>query len=412
MNFLSGSLLLYAASLATALGVAARRGMPLFSNFSVYFAFSLLYVASPLVNHLLPTFLSEWSPAYANGVMERYILVSALCNFSFLAVYTRSRDRSFSKPAFLSYPGKDLAFPVLAVMTGLGVVVVLLGAKYPYGHPRPEMVHSLISNLTVLASGTFMLCMFTVRGWKLAAAFLVMTACMMVEHSRWAFISAFLALAFYLDDQGRLSLRVKIFSLLAVSVLLSSVALFRVGRFEWGVLAEPFFVEGVMGSYPALQSMALVSKGFSSFSYFADYVVDPVVYMVPRAVFHALDLQKDAIGILPSLLSRAQPLLDLPFAPRGGFHYIAQANMALPYFGPVAVAALLAKLTAYIENKRASSPLMFVLYYLYSAGFFFVFLKTIFALTIKYFVTLSAPTGIFALLTARKARFRLGTVEP
>lgn len=412
MTFLFASLAFYTASLISAICFLIKRRFSLFSNYSLFFFLSTLYVVSPAVNHLFPTFLSEWAPVYGAGVIERYIVLSALCNFVFLWVYCRNARRPGHKKVFLEAPGYAISRSAFISVLLLGSSVIFLGAKYPYGQSRPEMIHSLISNLSVLTSGASILCLFILRDWKIAAVFGVVTLCMLVECSRWAFISALIALLFYLDDQERLPLRVKIASILVASLLLSSVALYRLGGGQPDLLAAPFFVEGVMGSYPAVQSVVLISKGFSSFSYFSDYIVDPIVYLVPRFIFRLLDLQKDAIGLFPSLIAHAQGLLPLPFAPRGGFHYIAQANLAVPYAGPLIVTALLAWITAYIENRRTISVYMFIFYYLFSAGFFFVFIKTIFALTVKYFITLSIPTAFFVFLMFKQRGLQLRRERP
>ena len=398
MTSTSINLFLYFLSLVFGVYIFRLRKVTLFSNYAIFLFFSILYTIAPVLNHLFNTFLSSWAVIYSGGIIEKYLLLSSLCNFCFFGVYAfvKIPGNPVGLQLFPSGSAPAVIFPILLV---LGTAVIFLGIKYPYGQPRPEMIHSVISNLTVLLSGVFVLYLFVGRGWKVAAGFGLLLACMLVERSRWAFVSALIALFFYFDDQGRVTARVKVFSLLFLPVLLSAVALYRVGQFSFETLWAPFLVEGVMGSYPAVQSVELVSKGFNSFSYFLDYVVDPLVYMVPRVLFYILDVQKDAVGIFPAMIAKGQPLLTMPFAPRGGFHYIAQAHLSIPYVGPLLITSMLALLTGLVENRRGKSIPFLMFYYLFSAGFFFVFIKTIFALTVKYFLTFSLPTGVFLLFS-------------
>ncbi len=124
---------------------------------------------------------------------------------------------------------------------------------------------------------------------------------------------------------------------------------------------------------------------------FADYFVDPVLYTLPRTLFLSENVDKETVGLFPAFIAEHQQYLDEKYAPLGGFFYTAQASSALPFVGPLFITFLFAVITISVENKRNRSGWWQLIYYLYSAGFVFVFIKTRFDTTINYYITLSVP---------------------
>jgi hypothetical protein len=105
---------------------------------------------------------------------------------------------------------------------------------------------------------------------------------------------------------------------------------------------------------------------------------------VDKEVFNIYGMQKASI----------QHCLTEEFAPVGGFHYIAQASSAIPFIGPIIITALFALTSIYVDKKKNLNRFYNILYYTYIGGFSFVFIKTIFNQTLKYYLTLAIPAFI------------------
>ena len=224
--------------------------------------------------------------------------------------------------------------------------------------------------------------------------FLLSLVLMLVEKSRWYFFSVLIATTIYLVKERIVRTRFIVIGVIVITFLMSYVGLYRMGRgtCDFIALTQPFFVEGDCGIYMILQIYDLVySKSLKYCIFFADYFIDPVIYMVPRIVFVFLGLEKDSSTLFAKFVADHQAFLAEPYAPGGGFHYIAQASSTLPFIGPIIVTYCFARICVYFENNSTNGLKGKFYYYIFTAGFCFVFIKTQFHQTIKYGLTLFLP---------------------
>ena len=143
------------------------------------------------------------------------------------------------------------------------------------------------------------------------------------------------------------------------------------------------------GSYMCLQAYDLIlNRDVMSPMWGVNYLIDPVVFLLPRAFFVALDLEKDFATVFGSWQQVANPFLEENFAPYGGFFFVAEAFIALPFLGPIFIAGVLGAVTARFERKAEDGRWERFRYMLFISGFFIVFIKHHFSgATHFYFVT-------------------------
>jgi len=410
--------------------VFLAKRIPLASNFTIYSFFALLYSLFPALvfADAVPYYWTTWTTlSDSELVVATHLGITAACNMAFGSVFLFGLRRYatpsaplFDRPHCSS--GCVLVFVVYIVFC---VAMTYLGSVFTYGTGavKNELVHSLMSNGKVLLSALYIL--FIVRfgfSWLTVVMLGGYVVLMLVEHSRWYFITVLVTTLVYLQNRGKVSNFKVILSVLGAAALLSYVALIRVedqmganldiSIQSWDdvlvlleALLAPFYGEGVFGSYMALQTYDLFWSGQPAFyTFFLDYIVDPLVYLIPRILYVAVDVYKDDVGIFSYFISSNQPYLDEQYAPLGGFQYLAQAMSAVPFVGPVLITLAFAGAAVWFENRRRRSPLLELHYYLFTAGFGFVFLKTMFHVTVKYYLTLMIPVLILNALLNQLGR--------
>ena len=396
---ISASVTLLAVSLVFMLCVQARKHMPLASNYSIFIFFSLLYSVFPILTYygIEPkVWFFHGSLNESELLVSTQIIIMSACNVVFASVFWAKHQRTDVQPVFLpSVDKKHVRDVVFLGYTVACLVLAVLGHKYNYTSGRGELIHSFISNAKVLLASSYIVFMVVYGfGYRLTLMFLGFLLLTLVEQSRWYFISILVATILYAQHSRALNGKKVAVVGIIFAAILAYIGLYRCGVSlqHFSLLLNPFFMEGDFGSYVVLQTYDLVYSGAATFyTLFSDYLVDPILYLIPRIFFMGLGIDKDSVGMLATFVSVHQPYLHELYAPLGGFHYIAQASSAVPFLGPVIVTYAFALLTVAVENRRRRSIVAELTYYLYSAGFMFVFIKTKFDLTVKYYLTLAIP---------------------
>lgn len=429
-------------SFLTLLFVLIKKKINIVSNYTVYIFFSILYSVFPTL-----TFLGiepqVWFRHYTlNGseiLISTQIAIMSLCNVVFAhTFYTRYKKSYLVLPNLTQSLKKDSYKNVIFITyTTLCVLLLYFGYKYSYTSGRGEVIHSIISNAKTILASVYIYFLVRYRlNYRLLIMFLSYLLLLFVEQSRWYFVSVLVASLFYIQNVkevkqtliaetrsytvlidkvklGKLDIIQLVAILVIFSTVLSYVGLARssVEVKDFLIFLNPFYIEGDYGSYMILQTYDLIYKGGIEFyTLFLDYLIDPVIYLLPRFLFIVLGLEKDKVGIFSFFVSFHEHYLTETYSPVGGFHYIAQASSAFPFLGPLLVTYIFAVITVRVENSlhKNSSKLNELNYYLYSAGFAFVFIKTLFHQTIKYYLTLAIPAYILFYLLKTSSKRKAG----
>jgi hypothetical protein len=326
-------------------------------------------------------------------VYTQLALIS-LCNYIFAVTYLLLLDSKLlhNLPKIKYVKGEYLFFYIYCVVL---IFMGFLGVKFSYTAEKTGIIHSLISNFKTIMAGFYIAYLLSYGfNKKTFVMFAMFFTVLILEGSRWYFISVlFVTMAFIQDNY-----KIKNYKLIVPGFLfglvLSFVGLNRVNvKIEdFSIFLSPFYIEGTYGSYMLLQTYEAIHGNYTSFyTLFTDYIFDPIIYLLPRVFFILLGVDKDNVGIFAYYVSCIQDKLSDTYAPVGGFYYLAQASSALPYSGPLIITFLYAYISVKIENNSKINQSRMNFYYIYLAGFSFVFIKTIFHQTIKYFLTILIP---------------------
>lgn len=393
------SVILLTISFAFLLIIFFKKKILLASNYMVYVFFSGLYSIFPILTFygIEPKiWFVHYSLNESELLVAIQIFIISLCNAIFAFVFYFNYKNFYNKQDMSlvhdNFIGQNLLFAGYLIIC---LVLLYFGYTYSYTSGRGEMVHSTISNAKVILASIYIFYMVRYGvGYQLFIMFFGFLGLLFVEQSRWYFASILVGTFFYLQNKGKLTNKKMVLIGGVFLVILSYIGLTRsnVEITDFIILLNPFYIEGDYGSYMILQTYDLIFRGLISFyTLFSDYFVDPFLYLIPRFLFINFDTNKDSIGIFQYFVSSHQQYLDEVYAPVGGFHYIAQASSAFPFFGPLIITYFFARITIGIESAIYKSKFHELTYYLYSAGFAFVFIKTMFQQTIKYYLTLAIP---------------------
>lgn len=384
-----------------------------------------MYVVFPVLTSygIYPSaYYVQYSLSGDHGLVWALVLTSASCNLAFGLGYMcfsrKGPHQAHSPPRLPVDPAPLLSRSISVGFLTLFLGLIIIGWFFPYARARPEAIHSIMSTGKVVLCSLYIV-RLTMIGFDRStkAMFALQALLMVIEGSRWYFLSAVVATVLHMEatTPGGIP-RKKVFMFgAALGISLSVIGLLRVGsRVSLDRIASPFFIEGNYGSYMVLQSFDLLrSHSIHWITCFSDYVVDPLIYLVPRPIYWLMGINKDEIGIYQFWVSAHRHLLTENYAPVGGFNYMAQATNALPFVGPPIMAFALATVTLLVEARRFISSLHWLHYYIFSAGFMFVFIKTLFHQTCKYYVTLVIPALIlYWIISRHRARFTEITKNP
>jgi len=177
-------------------------------------------------------------------------------------------------------------------------------------------------------------------------------------------------------------------------VILSIIAIYRNGVSISPVnMLYPFYNEGIFGSYCALQSLEIVEKYDYNIATNLILIVSPIhdiiVKLIPNIYFEIFNSHKQDFYLLGQFLSENINLGNISEAwtPMGGFFYIAESNLMIPYVGPVIFTVLLFFIIRKI-NSMKNQVIKIILYsnlFLYIKASIFIATKYIIFLLIAYY---------------------------
>jgi hypothetical protein len=385
-----------------------KRKIPAVSNYSIFLFFSVLYSFFPMLvaNNIYPQkYYIPYELSFSFEHVAFHLFLNAICLLIFIWQYRHFKaTRSFiSFKAYLRNEGSSFIFCLLFLL-----LTVYMGMKIGYVDNQTSLDRSLMSNMKTLAVGTYVGYLI-IYGFNIRTRFLlILIFCLLVvESSRWYVTSAFLATAIHMSNKKVINLYK--FSLFAFSFLLlySWIVIHRAGLpFDSDLILSPYFIEGTYGSYMNLQFIdLLINDRLQWLSLFSNYIFDPILYLIPRFFAELLDINKETLGFLGAFIVAHSEYLDNNWAPVGGFYYLAEASVAFPIFGPIIVTWAFSKLTFSLDSKSIDNFKNRFFVIMVSSGFVFVFIKTYFAQTVKYFLTYSIGF-IFVYLISRLKSYK------
>lgn len=420
---------------------AIRRNVPIFSPFYIFAFFCVLYSVFPLLasNGVHPSYVWLLSLSKRTDLIDIHLLNVSLALLSFSICYTRVLKNTYRRiniiqataklkkthePYYQRNDKNHLSFVELWLF-GFGLMLLLvsgvLGSMYPWGiidedANRPELVNSLLAHIKILASTIFVY-FFTRFGFclKTLLFLLAFAVAVMLEGSRTSLVAIVIAVLLILARAQNFSFKKSLGIFLAAGlgfIFFVFVALFRLNLdvrslniFE---TTFPLFIEGMYGSYMCLQAYELISiRGAMQPTWGLQYFIDPIIFLVPRFLFVTMGLNKDQSTISGNWETKANQFLAEDYAPYGGFFFIADAFVALPYLGPAIVAGAFGILTAYFEKRALQGFMGKYIYMNFLVGFFTVFIKHKISGSSHFLiVTILAAALVFAVAYKRQIVLR------
>jgi len=177
-------------------------------------------------------------------------------------------------------------------------------------------------------------------------------------------------------------------------IILSIIAIYRNGVSITPIdMLYPFYNEGIFGSYCVLQSLQIIQN--YEYNIFTNiYLIlapfhDLIIKLVPNFYFEIFNTNKQYLYWLGQFLSNMQNngYLSEQWTPMGGFFYIAEYNLMIPYIGPIVFIIILYFLIKKI-NKLKNEVIKVILYsnlFLLIKAELYIAMKYILFLLIAYY---------------------------
>jgi hypothetical protein len=177
-------------------------------------------------------------------------------------------------------------------------------------------------------------------------------------------------------------------------LILSIIAIYRNGvSISLVNMLYPFYNEGIFGSYCALQSLAIVENYdyniFTNLMLIISPINDILLKLIPNIYFEIFNSNKQDFYLFGKFIGENIQLGNITEAwtPMGGFFYIAESNLMIPYIGPVIFTVLLFFFIRKINLMK--NPVLKVLLYsnlfLYIKANIFIATKYVIFLLIAYY---------------------------
>ena len=172
-------------------------------------------------------------------------------------------------------------------------------------------------------------------------------------------------------------------------IILSIIAIYRNGVSITPInMLYPFYNEGIFGSYCVLQSFQIIQN--YEYNIFTNiYLIlapfhDLVIKLIPNFYFEIFNVHKQSLYWLGQFLSNMHNngYLSEQWTPMGGFFYIAEYNLMIPYFGPIIFILVLYFLIKKINNLK-NEVIKVILY-----SNLFLFIKAELYIAMKYILFL------------------------
>jgi len=213
----------------------------------------------------------------------------------------------------------------------------------------------------------------------------------LIDTQRTPLLVAFIAYLILSDNSK--PLRYIFFAFIGVFIL-SIIAIYRNGvDISLVNMLYPFYNEGIFGSYCVLQSLEIVRlydyNIVTSMRLLISPINDIIIKLIPSFYFDIFNVNKQDFYMLSSFLNENIELgiLTEAWTPMGGFFYIAESNLMIPYIGPILFTILLFFITNKIVHMK--NPVLKVLLYsnlfLYIKANIFIATKYIIFLLIAYY---------------------------
>lgn len=417
---------LFTLSLLGVFILAVYKRLPLVSPYYFFLLFCLLYTLIPLlvINDIYPT-NTVWllSLSQRRDLLNIHLINVSVALIAFSFVYARKigniykRNVAATKISLKITPGQDKATvgeeTVFLICIFLLIGTAVLGAAYPWAYGRPPLINSFLSQIKVILSAVF--CYFFARfGFSsksivILVGFVIIT---LLEGSRTSLIA--ITIALFVITGRNVSfvqgLKIILFGFVAFTFFVF-IALYRldidISTLDFFDATFPIYIEGMYGSYMSLQAYEVMSYPSIAPTWGINYLVDPIIFLVPRFVFVSFGVLKDNFTVFGSWIEQVNRYLPEQFAPYGGFFFIAEAYAALPYLGPAIISSMFGYLTAYFEKKSFDGFVGRLLYLNFLVGFFMVFIKHVFAASSHFLFTI-AVTSVMVVLFIRTVDRVLG----
>ncbi|HEY0605071.1 MAG TPA: hypothetical protein VGD58_19285 [Herpetosiphonaceae bacterium] len=405
------SMVVWISSYVVALVVAWIIRASLFSNYTMFIGFSLVYTLFPLLVSagIQPTYFYNSSLNFRYDLIDIHLIVTGFANIAYclgrLIGYRRQlQPVPRGRPAFLRTRVTQIDNIIMLGFMVFAIALTLAGMQFRWGYARSELVNSLLGQGKVILSGVYAY-FLVFYGLRPRTIFMLCFVVIITffEGSRTSLIAMTIGTLIVAQEDRAFSRLTLLLFTFAFVLYFIFIAMYRIG-YDTSSISQlldatfPIFIEGTYGSYMNLQVYDLVIARPIDYTYFLNYLVDPVVFSVPRPLFIAFGLDKDSFTIFQSWIANETMRLQEPFAPYGGFFYVAEASAALPYVGPAIVAFGFALLTAWAENRRKLTIGGRFQFVIFTIGFSMVFIKHHFAGSTRfYFTTFIVAYGIYLL---------------
>jgi hypothetical protein len=404
------AIVIFLGSVVLLLLVGRKKRIPLLSPYGIFILFQVLY-------NLVPAIVS-WVGGRTLSLLldldtvDTQMSLAASANLCFALVHWRCyRTVTFASPANTAAQGHAGRNYILC---SVPIFLVTCYISYKYGwnaqaQSMPDLGGQPVGGIYTLASYVksgfvavylYYLYRFGLNRWAwLLLGFHAVVA--FLDGARTTFLPILLLTLFLLNEQGGNAIkrrRTYALAALGLFIAIGARAVIVRGDSFLARMITPVTVEGVMGSYPSLQSIyALEQRQHPNLTLGASYVIDPIVWFLPQGD------TRDHYLFLQSWVNDSSTLLQEEFAPMGGFYYIAEAVTAFSYAGPAIVTTAFAFALIWVQRNVNRHRLLY-LTWMPTIGILFV--KMIFGNVFKLFLVDLLFVGAFVLV--RHARGFLG----
>lgn len=409
--------------------------LTIFSPLVIFVFFCILYSIFPYLAYvdLIPT--SVWVLPLLNqkNLIDIHLINVGLSIFTFSLCYgyalgnIKRKWRIEASNINLDVKKSKTTKPerrVLFIFFLIALVCIVLGYLYPWGGwggdlGRPDLINSLLGNLKILLA-VIIAYFFSRYGFNSITLSLLFSLLIIafIEGSRTTLVSLVIALLIVAAGSGHLSPK-RIITLVISAVFgflaMIWVALSRIGISTDGLSVldalYPLYFEGMYGSYMCLQIYDLISvKGIMQPTWGSHMIFDPLIFLIPRVLLSLVGIDKDSITIYADWKAHADNILADSLGPYGGFFYIADAFLSLPYIGPIIISGLFGFMTGYFEKLGTSGFKGRYIFTLYLVGFFMVFIKHQISQS-THFLLVTAILGVIVYWATKPKKLRVKTMQ-
>jgi hypothetical protein len=363
--------------------VKARKKIPLSSPFGFFVFYQLIYNLTPWLAFSLDIHLFSLSDQA--DLLNLQLFHASICDFT-LGIVLLLMWRQAAKPRMFvdvySVNPKGLFFlffpPTLIMVYFFGWNSVTASLQ---SGAMPGLMHSLASFMKLFLIAVYIHCLQRDQLSRTNIIILILLIFLLfIDGARTNFMMIIALVLFFYDRGGKKNLNWKYIAGLSIFglLLVLSRSLKLQNNFSQNIL-DTFLAEGVIGSYMNLQTIYVLKHLHTTPLMFGkNYFIDPLLTMVPFASVVG--------GSFESWITNISSLLIEPYAPVGGFYYMAESFASFGWAGPALVTGGYAALTTYLTNYSIKNQ---GIYLLYLTTFGCLFSKTQFLNCFKLFILIA-----------------------